>query len=177
MQSMKEIPGYPGYFADIEGNVWGTSSKCRKRGIPYKLNKTIHRGGTFVTPSPPTGKRRPLRVSGLILCTFVSARPKNMIACHGIRGRLDDALDNIYWATPAQNTGADKLRDGTVRRGRGIGFPPRLNELQVRIIRRLIESKPNIRDGILHKEIAKIFGIKRSYVTDIKQRKVWAWLK
>ena len=48
------------------------------------------------------GKRIHKKNSVLMLETFVSPRPKGMWACHGVGGRYDDSLLNLYWATPKQ---------------------------------------------------------------------------
>lgn len=59
----------------------------------------------------PSGRKTMLG-SHLVLSTFVSLRPKDMVACHGIRGVNDDSLDNLRWDTQKANI-QDALREGT----------------------------------------------------------------
>jgi hypothetical protein len=125
--SAKEIPSYLGYFADKYGNIYsslGSFSKVANGG--YKRLKPIQvavgkRGykkiNRNVVNLKKNGIYRTVYMAQLILETFVSLRPLGKYACHGVRGSLDDSLDNLYWATPKQNA-IDRIRDGTSNCGK-----------------------------------------------------------
>jgi predicted XRE-type DNA-binding protein len=67
--------------------------------------------------------------------------------------------------------GPDRVRDGTDNRGEKQGGA-KLNSRQVRVIRRLLESK-----SMTQEEIGNIFGVARVTITDIKSGKIWGHLE
>jgi hypothetical protein len=178
---LKPIPGFPDYFVDELGNVWSQKpSKSSKWRPPYqtKLNPNL-RGGKHLD-----GARYCVRlckhvnsirtitnrtVSSLVLETFVGPRPKGMVVRHGVRGPLDDSLDNVSWGTQKENI-ADEIRDGTKLLGEK-HHQSKLNELQVRIIRRAYSRWG--KDGLSLQALAEIFNVDQSNVGYIVSRRTW----
>lgn len=174
--NLKPIPNYPDYFADKNGNVWSIKlphSGKRKLDKPRMLKQdasTIYRTVVLMR-----NKKRATRlVHQIILETFISPRPDGMWACHGVGGKQCNSVDNLYWATPSQNLGEDKLRDGTLLRGEK-NHCAKLNNLQVRIIRRAHElgKSKKRHDGITMRYLAKTFGVSQRTIYDIVNMVKW----
>ena len=101
---MKEIPLYPGYFADTNGCIYSKlkgNLKVRKLRINpdgrYDVNlyrrKERGRGRSF--------KRT---VHQLILETFVGPKPKGGVGRHLNDNPLDNRLVNLAWGTRKENS-------------------------------------------------------------------------
>jgi hypothetical protein len=85
-------------------------------------------------------------------------------------GRGNDGcvtIGHLRWATRAENM-ADRLIHGTSNRGARHGMA-KLTEADVVQIRNLCGHH-------FQREIAERFGIDQSTVSDIRRRKLWAWL-
>ena len=165
---IKDVPGYDGFYSvDDLGNAYSLyNNRFGKRKTPKKLIPSKRNGRDYVCLRLHK-KRHNWFISELVLHTFVGPRPKGLWACHGENGLLDNSLKNLYWATPKQNT-ADQKRDGTVNNGERNGIA-KLNEMQVRIIRRL-------RGIIPQRDAAKFFNIAQSTVTSLQLGRGWGWL-
>lgn len=164
---MKEIPDWPGYFADKDGNIYsnhisGTSKKTLRH--PRKL-KSMLTGKYFVVSLCKDGKVTNKRIHELVLRTFRGDCPVGHECCHGINGRLDNSLDNLRWGTPKENQ-ADRIRDGTACLGEKHPLH-KLTSEQVKKIREMIEG------GISLGEISRRFGTSKSNVHMIKLRQTW----
>lgn len=161
---MKEVPNFPNYFTTEDGEIYST-----KRGGLYQLKPMIDTSGYKRVALHREGRQFTRRVHRLVLETFVGPRPKGMECCHGQRGTLDNSLTNLEWGTSKKNNGPDMIRDGTRSRGERQGNS-KLNELQVRIIRRLTSEMPL-------RIVAEIFNISVGHTSYIQSRKKWAWLE
>jgi hypothetical protein len=116
-------------------------------------------------------KRFSHRVHVLVLETFMGPRPIGMFGCHGPKGKFDNSLKNVYWATPKQNTN-DMIRDGTMTAPSGENHGrAKLNWLQVRIIRKTYELGRDV--GISQRSLARIFGVSQNAVRDIVLNQKW----
>ena len=74
---------------------------------------------------------------------------------------------HLSWKTAKQNE-ADKITHGTIRRGSSINTS-KLSEDDVREIRKMIGK-------VSAADIARAWGISTVMVSNIKNRKAWAWL-
>ena len=166
---IKPCPSYPDYFADELGNIYSTKGKNQfSNSITPKLikgffNKKEQRW--FVTTIINGKESNPCK-SILVLDAFISPRPCGMFACHGVLGRTVDTLENLSWQTPMQNT-KDRYRDNTILYGERNPLA-KLNELQVRVIRRAYEKH-----FITFRYLAKIFHVDQSLIEHIVKRKTW----
>jgi hypothetical protein len=113
------------------------------------------------------GQKRNWDVHRLVAFAFLGSPPEGHIVCHGPKGRRCNEVANLYWGTYKQNNGPDMLRDGTLQHGEKSNFA-KLNEMQVRVIRRLLESK-----SMTQKEIGDIFGVKQVSISKIKVGMTW----
>ena len=173
---MKPFPENPNYLVDEQGNVLSIQmpdkTGKRKRITPRPIKRFIrNRYWTVALASMGTLKKR--KISYLVLRTFIGPRPKGFVIRHGANGIHDDSLSNLSWGTPQDNE-KDKIRDGTLYRGEKVGTA-KLNELQVRIIRRAY-SKNGI-DGISGKQLARIFDINEKNIHQIIKGELWAHVK
>lgn len=75
--------------------------------------------------------------------------------------------NHLYWATPTMNQ-HDRIRHGTSNRGTRQGNS-RLTEDDVWKIRSLLPSMPQA-------DIAAMFGVDQSHISNIARGKQWAWL-
>jgi hypothetical protein len=157
--NIKEIPNFPNYFVDIYGNIY----RKKKGGQLRQLNPTLcdnYRIVRLYKDKQAIFKK----VSVLVLETFVSPRPEGMVACHGVKGKLDDSLSNLSWGTYSKNNGEDKRRDNHVS-------CIKLTGEQVKEIRELYKL-----GNITYLELSKRFNISDTNIGNIITRKNWVWL-
>jgi len=106
-------------------------------------------------------------VHRLVAFAFLGSPPEGHIVCHGPKGRRCNEITNLSWGTREKNNGPDMLRDGTLQHGEKSRFA-KLNKMQVKVIRRLLESKT-----MTQKEIGDIFGVKQVSISKIKVGSTW----
>jgi hypothetical protein len=114
MEIFYPVPDFPGYFVTKSGEFY--SERHLAPGKSARLLKQGRRGNYRTITFHKNRKQISHPVHSLMLEIFVSLRPIGMWACHGHRGRDDNSIDNLYWATPSQNM-RDKKRDGTEQVG------------------------------------------------------------
>lgn len=168
---MKEIPDWPGYFADEGGNIYSIhigSTTNKVLPVPRKL-KIKRIGDRYLTIRLcRDGIIRTQSVHDLILRTFVGDPPPGRVCCHGAGGKFDNSIRNLRWGTPSENQ-MDRVRDGTDCRGEKHPFAKLTAEEVVKI--------RSLRGVLKQNEIAKMFGICKVTVCDIQTGRRWAWLK
>lgn len=118
--SRKEIPGFPGYVADVFGSVWSAWIPGRYPRIgdhAWRLLKPDYsRDGHASLWLSQGGKQVRHYVHHLILWAFVGPAPDGMEACHRNGDRADNRIENLRWDTHAGNQ-ADNIRNGTTTKG------------------------------------------------------------
>lgn len=165
--TLKPIPGFPGYFASDDGNIWSTVP-CRKLGggipaTPRQLKGCVAARGYRIVTICVGGKRYSKKVCRLVLDAFVGPQPE-LMACHGPKGKLDDSLSNLQWGTGEKNQ-ADRKRDQTD--GSGERHPrAKLTLAQVDVIR-------SLRGKMSQSEIGKMYGVTQVTVSRIHLGKNW----
>ncbi len=108
---------------------------------------------------------KPRKVHVLVLETFVGKRPKRCDACHNDGHRFRNALVNLRWASRTENM-ADARKHGTLPQGESHGHA-KLTEGEVLSIRMHAAT------GVLQKDLAKVFGVTPSHVSEIVNHKTW----
>lgn len=167
---MKEIPGFPGYYATRDGRILSSHTHHPAGddvddSVHELRPKTMRYGHKQVTLRKDRISHF-RNVHQLVLETFAGPRPPGKIACHGPNGTADNSLSNLSWQTYKQNT-LDRLRDGTDNRGTKHSLA-KLSVSDVREIRRLYQ-----RGGISQQKIADRFKIDQTHVSEIVRRKEW----
>ena len=170
---MKAVPGFLGYFADKQGNVYSKRSR-KQDGKLRKLKQS--RSGRYLNVGLWRGKRSywkaggskvtHIRVHTIILETFVGPSPDSNHEARHLNGNgIDNCLKNLTWGTALENA-ADKRSHNTDPRGERHGSS-KLTESQVVKIRKLAAK------GCTHVDLAKKFKVSRPHVTKIVNGKIW----
>jgi len=169
MYEIKEIPGYEGYYADTNGEIWSvwrTGCKGGAGEVRHKM-KLTNKGGGYLIVNLSGGKGNLLRrVNRLIAETFIVNTCGNPFVCHRDGNPENNSVGNLYWGTQKQNM-ADKLLHGTDQRGEKCPTA-KLTQRQVRAIRSL-KARSNIRQG----EIAQMFKVSPTTISMILNKKSW----
>ncbi len=93
---LREIPGYPGYLASRDGEIWS-----EKRG--RFLAQCNHRQGYRQTGVFINGKGKTVLVHRLIAMAFIT-NPLNFPCVNHLNGKkYDNRPENLEWATHEQN--------------------------------------------------------------------------
>lgn len=109
------ISGYVGFYEVSSLGRVVSMPRATTRG--KVLKPQLSSKGYWQVGLSKYGKVTIFRVSELVLTAFDRPRPPGMLACHGQRGKQDDAIDNLYWGAPERNQGEDRVRDETSNRG------------------------------------------------------------
>lgn len=175
-EEWRPIEGYEGlYEVSNLGRVRSLDrvvkdSRCERKCKGKLLKLSPNGRGYLRVVLSKEGKSKQHRIHRLVAIAFLGQPPEGHVVCHGPKGQQCNKITNLYWGTMEQNQGPDRLRDGTDNRGEK---SPRakLNEMQVRVIRRLLESK-----SMTRKEIADIFDVRPGTIGHIKKGKTWRHL-
>jgi len=177
LEEWRPIEGYEGFYEVSNlGRVRSLDrvvkdTRCERKFKGKLLKPALTRLGYLTVVLAKEGKSKSYLVHRLVAITFLGQPPEGHVVCHGPKGPQCNKVSNLSWGTMAQNHGPDRLRDGTDNRGEKCGHA-KLNEMQVRVIRRLIES-----ESMTLTEIAEIFGVGLSSISRIKHGKSWSYLK
>jgi hypothetical protein len=102
----------------------------------------------------------------LVLESFIGQRPSDLHdCCHNDGNKSNNILSNLRWDTKKANQ-ADRLDHGTDSRGEKSHLAKLSAEEVVRI-------RAMLNDGIYHKDIAKLFGVNRTTITQINLNNTW----
>lgn len=92
--------------------------------------------------------------------------PEHCYVAHNDGDKLNNTLENLRWATPAENVD-DKRKHGTHSMG-AQNPQAKLDEAKIHTIKNKI-AKP----GVTQKQIAGEFGVSRQTISDIITGKTW----
>ena len=164
-EEWKPIPGYGlDYFASTFGRI-----ASRKDGGFRMLKPSVGSRGYLHVVLSKHSKTTTYPVHRLILEAFVGPRPEGFEARHLDGNKLNNYLTNLTWGTRSQNS-KDKFRHGTHIRG---AQNPNSKLSADDIIKIRLMHK----QGYSNVEIAKIWGLEKSHVSDIVTYKCWDWLE
>jgi len=169
--SIKPIPGWPGYYARTDGTIWsthvryGSSTHLVPLKEAHQLKASLAGCGYRMVTLCRNKKKRGFRVHHLVLETFRGPRRPGQECRHFDGDKLNNALDNLIWGTHTENAG-DSLRHGTQVRGEQNGGS-KLTAVQVR------EIRTRFANGESQTAIAAEFGINQRTVNRIVNRVHW----
>jgi len=176
-EEWRPIEGYEGlYEVSNLGQVrsldrFMNGPNGEQRPLKGKLKKpTKNFKGYYIVNLYREGKPATHSVHRLVAIAFLGQPPEGHFVCHGPKGQQCNEVTNLSWGTPQKNQ-KDRFRDGTDSRGEKCNLA-KLNETQVREIRRLLEST-----SMTQKEIAEMFGVSRGNIHNINARKTWGHLE
>jgi hypothetical protein len=171
-----EIPRYPGYACDSDGNVYTrwrrrykvgeTGSKSYIGGEYRKMNLTPdHDGYLHVQLRDADGVSRTLHVYRIILRTLIGPRPSGM-ECRHLNGDPGcNRLGNLLWGTKLENA-EDRERHGTVVRGER-SRAAKLDRMKIVICLSLARAE------LPQRKIAECFGVSQSTISEAIRGKSW----
>lgn len=156
------IPGFDGHYeASSAGQIRGVDGRLRAQQRDRRGYWRVHLSAQ--------GRQGTYWVHRLVAAAFLGSCPAGLVVCHGPGGPGDNRLENLRYASQAENCGADKLRDGTHHRGERQGAS-QLRTPQVLAIRALAAG------GYRQDDIAWALGASRANVANIVTRRRWGWL-
>lgn len=150
----KLIPDFPGYSIDRNGVVWSFKGVKTPRKLRTRLSKGYPAHLLYVE-----GKGSEKKVHTLMLMTYIGPRPDGYFIRHIDSNPLNNALSNLEYGTPAQNT-RDAVLLGTIY---GV-----LNKKTAKEVYDLANK-----GDLSGRKIAEMYGICYSLVTMIKLKKRW----
>lgn len=160
----KPVPGYPGYFADLAGNVWSHRSGAPKLLKPYVSRHK--KGYPQVYIRQPSGKWRHLKQHTLVALAFHGPRPSQLPVTRHLNGiKTDNRPENLRYGTYEEN-GDDKVRLMEGCRGSS-------HRMAVLTEAKVAQIKSALAAGGTAKEIAKTFGISPSKVSSLWTGRSW----
>jgi hypothetical protein len=168
MNDLTPIPGWPGYFADVEGDVWSD-----RTGTLRKLAKTNGPGGIQQVALHRDGKQTTGRVSNLMLLTYVGPRPPKHLARHIDNNPLNTRPANLKWATRSEIVQAQVGR-GTHNGLRQKGEANRCAKLKVEDVLAIRQARAR---GVTNAHLARQYGVSKSQVSNITMGHRWKHLK
>lgn len=168
-EEFKAIPNFPGYYINKVGKVWSGVRKWRV--CPKFLKPTIDKDGYLRVRLSINTKPRVKGIHQLLLETFVGPCPIGFVCRHLNGNPRDNKLNNLVWGTRSENN-KDAHRHGTVSQKGEKNRGARLNELRVRIIKRLLK----FRKEFTLKELGKIFSVSRGAIECIRRGQSWKHL-
>jgi len=140
----KDIPGYEGFY---KINNYG---KVKSLVIPiYRMNKFayytkerilkpyVSNKGYYLIDLMKNTVRKKYTIHSLVAAVFIGKRQKGMCVCHNDNNRKNNYYKNLRYDTYKGNE-SDKIKHNTIVRGSKC-YNSVLNELQVRIIKRLLD--------------------------------------
>lgn len=118
LPEIRPIEGFENYGVSADGRVWrvrpAINGPGANRPLPWALRQHAHKDGYLtVILFRGDGKRYRRMVADLVLTAFIGPRPSGLVVAHGDGNSQRNTLDNLRWATQAENI-ADKSLHGTL---------------------------------------------------------------
>lgn len=165
---MREVPGFPGYYASEEGSIWSMRS-----GSKRLIQPRLKHGYWYVTISVYVGGKRQRHrhpAHRLVCMAFHGLPPDDKpLACHRNGIRTDSRPCNLRWGDHADNA-ADAIRHGTL----GPGMLARRRKLTDE---QVAEIRNRLRSGERDKDLADEYGVSRYYPTQLLEGRNWGHLR
>lgn len=168
---IKNIPGFPGYWIDVDGNVWSswkTGNHKIKHGNIKKMTPRNAGNNYRKVTLCKEGNQASFYIHHLVLNAFVGPCPEGMEACHNNGDSTNNILKNLRWDTKKSNE-RDKVKHGTRLYGEKSPVS-KLKREDVECILRLIEEGEQLR------EIAEKYPVRYETIRRIKKKQTWKHL-
>lgn len=160
-----KIPGYDGYLAGEDGNIysfWIKGKNARidySKGIRRKLKPNVGTSGYFGVCLKHNNGTIKLNMVHRIIC--LAFYGKSQLPCSHLDGnRLNNKIANLIYETCFDNI-KRKLIHGTHDRGYK-NSRSKINKKQLNEIRNLLQEK-----DLTHKQIGERFNVNRVFITKI----------
>jgi len=168
MEICKDIKGYEGLYTITSNGVVESTLRNGTLGGILKYSYTqknyarvrLYKNNISIWHS----------IHRLLAETFIPNSNNYPYVCHKDGNPRNNSLENLYWGTAKMNS-SDTLRHGT--RLLGIKhWKAHLTEEQVKEIRFLSDTHKKS-----YSKLSKLYGVSKSHIGLIVQRKSWAYLK
>tara|TARA_R110000787_G_scaffold5686_3_gene20509 strand:- start:14 stop:520 length:507 start_codon:yes stop_codon:yes gene_type:complete len=167
METWKEIEGFEGRYS--VSNLGRVKSFARNPEIILKGRTTKY--GYKEVGLCNKGDVKSILVHRLVATAFIEKSGDNIIVNHLDGNKQNNNVNNLEWCTYKENSAhAYKMQ----LKSHKVGTKSPHNKLSENTV---IKVKEMIRDGFRNCEIIKELNLKYWYVSDIKLKKSWAWLK
>lgn len=169
----KDIKGHPGYQVSSHGRVKSldresTRSDGQKRFYKGQMLTTQYdsRSGRPMVRlyNPKTKKGLTIKIHRLVALTFLGERPEGMEICHRDSDVTNNNVENLRYGSKSSNQIDIMKHTGRCAAGK-------LTVEQVLEIRRAYKEKE-----LNQYQLAEKFGIKQGTVSEIVNRRTFAWL-
>lgn len=157
---LRPIPTCPAYYASDTGKIFSTKS-----GSLMELNPWPDNTGYLRVNPRVNGKHFRARVHTLVLLAFGLFPEHGQVVRHLNGNKLDNSLANLRWGTMQENSN-DMIMHGTSTKGSKSPMTT-LTEADV------VQLRKDRASGMTLKELTKKFGLAKSTVSYIVNRRTW----
>jgi len=157
-----EIPGYPGYYACENGDIFTTRRGTLKKKAVCRTGPKRYSYHGVVLMKNGRGKTR--KVHQLILETFVGPREVGMESLHLSKNRFDNSLKNLRYGTKKENI--EQMKDDRTKLVGEMTNNVKLKNEDIFKIRKMKGSSTI-------KRMAEIFYVNPSTIDRIIHRRTW----
>jgi len=168
MEKWKSVPGFPDYAVSDQGNVRRTTPS-RRRPVPgVNLKPRAGTKGHLYVNLRKDNRAHSKYVHRLVLEAFVGPAPKGApCAAHGNGDPSDNRLENLRWASYAENS-ADSIKHGTSSRPSGFSHVfAKLTPEKLRLARKMNE------EGMSFRAIGRHFGVSHVVISNALKRRTY----
>ena len=159
-EEWRTIPGLPDYSASNKGRIRRDTAKYRTKAKPGMIIEGSRNLGYIFLMCPDRKYRSFHR---LVALTFLGPPPSpKSVVCHYDGVRDNNAVENLRWATQADNM-ADRKRHGTSNQGEASGRAKLTTKQALDILKST--DKPKV--------LAERYGVKVATIYSIRQRRSW----
>jgi hypothetical protein len=163
---VKAYPVDPDYAVTTEGRVFRVNGGRARPGAPVEIKTYLGSTGYLMANCHDT----PHKLHRILAITFIANPDNKPVVAHRDGDKLNNKLDNLYWATVQENND-DTLRHGNracnERHGNAVLTAAEVAEIRALTTGRLPRSKPTLA------EIGAIFGVSKETIADITKRRSW----
>jgi hypothetical protein len=146
------IPGFPGYWAGSDGEIYSTRCRERTDGPLKKLKSGLDGKGRYLHVSLMTGRVRHNKNVHRLICEVFHGKPSAKETASHLNGKCkDNRPENLKWESMRDNFKRKKEHgtyDGGWRNSRAV-----FNEEQIIFIR------AQAKKGITYKKILEDLGV------------------
>lgn len=161
---MKHIPGFEGYAADVNGDIWS----FKRPGEPRKLTTDFAKGGYLRVSLTNNHETKLYRVHRLVLLAYAGECPNGYEASHINGNRVDNRPCNLVWESRSNNH-LRKWDHGTQQAGTQATCC-KLSEVDV------VSIFKRSRRGESGLALSREFSVNVQAIYDIIKGRTWTWL-
>ena len=171
----KYIKGYEGlYCVTTNGLIWSCKRKVKNPRnkktytVSGKFLRIVSCGRYGMVDLCKNGTRKKFLVHRLVADAFVKNPKLNPQVNHIDGNKRNNNYKNLEWVTAKENSQHSIITGLKPPAAKGeFVFSSILKSEDIRIIRKLIS------DGVAQKDVAKMFGVNKSTIYDIRKKRTW----